>query len=225
MTYWLEFSTDPIENASGLKKRSLIHADHVLICSIDNNGTVRGEQVIEIEFNPMQLLVEDVAQGFHYLNSEKGNPLIIDFYTSNDSLKQFIQSIIIKMFEQSTSKRIEDRFKFTVTTHENRTTLHSDRIHLSVGPYTKPEFDCKNPIKGIVLDIVEAEKRKLDIESTMSDYTWAAVLVPKEKHEGYFHALSSLFREKGQPFFVETLNNQTLKELFDFIFAVTMEKY
>jgi hypothetical protein len=125
------------------------------------------------------------------------------------------------MFKQATSRRIEERFRFVATTHEKRTTLHADRIHFSVGPYIKSDFEeIEKPTKGIILDIKEAEDNKLDIEATLSQYDWAAIIVQKEKKEGYVHAFSSLFEEMQRPFFIETLNNQALKELFDFIFAL-----
>ena len=91
----------------------------------------------------------------------------------------------MKMFEQATTNRIEDKFKFSVSTFDGRTSLHSDRIHLSVSPYIKDNSDdIKDPIKGIILDIEEAELNKLDIEKTLEHYTWAAVIVPKAKKEG-----------------------------------------
>ncbi|MFV2014720.1 MAG: hypothetical protein ACC656_04790 [Candidatus Heimdallarchaeota archaeon] len=223
-SYWLEFSTDEVPNQSGILRKSLVHHDHVLIIDIDNHGTVRGTQTYPIEHNPMNTLTEDIAQAFHYVNGEDGNPVVIDCYTNNPQFVKFMQNIIMKMFEQATTNRVEDKFKFKVTTYDNRTTLHSDRLHISVGPYTKPDFNkLKNPIKGIILDIVVAEENQLDIEATLDDYSWAAVIVPKQKKEGYAHALSSYFKEAETPFYIESLNNEALKELFDFVFAITLE--
>ncbi|MHA2028411.1 MAG: hypothetical protein ACW99Q_03385 [Candidatus Kariarchaeaceae archaeon] len=223
-SYWLEFSskTNPVEN--GIRRKSLVHSDHVLVIDVDTNGSVRTTQIIPIEHHPMNVLTEDIAQAFHYVNGEGVKPVVIDCCTNNQQFVKFIQNIIMKMFEQATTNRIEDKFKFTVTTFDNRTTLHSDRLHLSVGPYTKPDFKrLKNPIKGIVLDMEVAEENKLDVEATLDDYSWAAVMVPRNKKEGYFHALSSYFNEAQTPFFIDSLNNESLKELFDFIFAITLE--
>jgi len=221
---WISFDLEASLPNGGLVKRALIHSDHVLVAEIDNNGSVRASNVIEVEFNPMQTLIEDVAQGMHYLNSETENPIVIDAYTSNKQFKKFIQQIIVEMFKQSTSRRVEEKFKFIATTFEERTTFHADNLHVSVGPYIKPDFDgIEHPFRGIILDIVEAEENKLDIESTLSRYDWVALIVQKEKKEGYFHAFSSLFEEMGTPFFIETLNNTTLRELFDFIFAITLQ--
>ncbi len=223
-SYWLEFSPEEASYQSGIIRKSLVHHDHVLIVDVDDNGTVRTTQSIPIEHNPMNTLTEDIAQAFHYVNGEEGNPVVIDCYTNNPQFVKFMQNIIMKMFEQATTNRVEDKFKFKVTTYENRTTLHSDRLHISVGPYTKPDFKrLKNPVKGIILDMVVAEENKLDIEATLDDYSWAAVIVPKHKREGYVHALSSYFKETETPFFIESLNNDALKELFDFIFAITLE--
>jgi len=221
---WITLDLTKLKELSGLMKRAIIHNDHVLLAEIDGNGSVRSSTVIEVEFNPMQTLIEDVGQGLHYLNSEAKTPILIDAYTSNRQFKKFIQSIIVEMFKQSTSRRLEDRFKFVAANSEERTTLHTDHLHLSVGPYIKPDFEgIKHPYKGIILDIVEAEKNKLDIEATLGEYDWVALIVQKEKKEGYFHAFSSLFEETGTPFFIETLNNQSLRELFDFIFAITLQ--
>ncbi len=221
-SYWLEFADASTSN--GIFQKSLIHNDHVLIVDIDHNGVIRKSQSIPIEHDPMASLIDDVAQAFHYVNGEEGNPIVIDCYTSNPQFVKFIQSIIMKMFEQATTNRIEDKFKFSVGTFEGRTSLHSDRLHLSVSPYIKDNSnDIKDPTKGIILDILEAEQNKLDIEKTLEEYAWAVVMVPKPKKEGYFHALSSYFKEKETPFFIESLNNQSLRELFDFIFAITLE--
>lgn len=221
-SYWLEFANN--KSSNGIFQKSLIHNDHVLVVDVDHNGVVRKSVSIPIEHDPMASLIDDVSQAFHFVNGEPGKPLLIDCYTSNPQFVNFIQSIIMKMFEQATTNRVEDKFKFSVSTFENRTSLHSDRLHLSVSPYIKDNSDeIKDPTKGIILDILEAEDNKLDIEKTLEEYEWAAVIVPKTKKEGYFHALSSYFNEKETPFFIESLNNDSLKELFDFIFAVTID--
>ncbi|OLS25003.1 MAG: hypothetical protein HeimC2_20580 [Candidatus Heimdallarchaeota archaeon LC_2] len=221
-SYWLEFADESTSN--GIFQKSLIHNDYVLIVDIDHNGVVRKSKSISIEHDPMASLIDDVAQAFHYVNGEPGEPIVIDCYTSNSQFVKFIQSIIMKMFEQATTNHVEDKFSFSVSTFKQRTSLHSERLHLSVSPYIKNNsINIKDPTKGIILDIMEAEQNKLDIEKTLEDYSWAAVIVPKSKKEGYFHALSSYFKEKETPFFIESLSNNSLKELFDFIFAITLE--
>ncbi|MHA2250529.1 MAG: hypothetical protein ACXAD7_09205 [Candidatus Kariarchaeaceae archaeon] len=225
VTSWFEISNDMSLLSSGLAKRSLIHNDHVLVCEIDSNGSVRNTQIIPIKFNPMDILIEDVAQGFHYINVETSQRVVIDCYTSNNLFRQFIQKVIITMFEQATSNRIEDKYRFSVTTHFSKTILHSDQLTISVGPYLKKEAkdeeDCT--YRGIILDFEEAEKNQLDVETTLDNYDWAAVMVPKDKKEGYFHALSSYFLMMETPYYIDSLSNQSIKELFDFVIAILIE--
>ena len=179
----MEFQKRDHSGQSGIIQKSLIHYDHVLIVDIDRNGIVRKSIAVPIEFDPMASLIDDVAQAFHYVNSEPGDPVVVDCYTSNTQLVKFIQSIIIKMFEHATTKQVDNHFKFSVSTFEDKTILHSDRLHLSVGPVIKFDFCNLSKINGLILDIEEAEQNKLDIEKLLRDYTWVAIIVPQRKYE------------------------------------------
>ena len=204
---WMKLDVDSIHTDSGLIRRSMIHNDHSLVVEIDKNGSVRKSEAVLIEYTPMTTLVEDVSQGMHYLNSDTDQEIVIDAYTSNAQLKQFFQSIIVEMFKQSTTRRMEDTFKFDVSSFEGRTILHADGLHLSVGPFIPPDFEGKkDPLKGIILDITEAEDNKLDVQATLGNYDWVALIVPKEKKEGYYNGFASLLEETGTPFFIESLN-------------------
>ncbi len=221
---WMRLDLDSIQSDSGLIRRAILHSGHTLNIEIDKNGSVRKNEVVQIEQNPLTVLIEDVAQGMHYLNTDTEQAIVINAYTSNNQLKKFFQSIIVEMFKQSTTRTMEDTFIFEVSSFEGHTVLDTDGLHLSVGPYIRANFTrLSDPFKGIILDIKEAEENQLDIQSTISGYDWVAIIVPKDKKEGYHHAFSSLFEETATPFFIDALGNSMIRDLFDFIFAITLQ--
>ena len=211
-------------STSGVMRKSLIHYDHVLIVDIDNDGVVRKSFTVPLEHDPMISLIDDVAQGFHYINGEPGKPIVIDCYTSNQQLVKFIQNIMTKTFEHATTNRIDDKFKFTISTFGHRTILYSTRINFAVSPYAEPDFgDLEDSVKGIILDTDEIEKKELDVEEILRPYSWVVIILPLAKKEGYFNIFSPYLIENKIPFFLDSLSNQTLKNMFDFIFATTLE--
>lgn len=220
-SYWLEFSSKVQLSSSGVMRKSLIHHDHVLIIDIDNQGVPRKTYTVPLEYDPMESLIDDVAQGFHYINGEPGKPIIIDFYSSNQQFNSFIKRIFTKIFEHATTNRVDDKFEFNLSTVGKRTAVYSTRLNLSIGPYVRPEFSTvRGSIKGIILHTDEIESKEIDIEEKLAPYDWAAVIVPETKREGYYNILSQYFKDNKMPFFIESLSNQMLKDLFDFIFPI-----
>lgn len=207
-----------IPGTSGLIKKTILHGDHVLICDIDYNGAVRGTQVFEIHFTPMETLTVDIAHSMLYLNNETTRPLHIDVYTSDLKLIMFFKTIISKMFEQAVWKGKSNK-RIIASSVAKNTRLYADGIQISVGPSILEEVSLSDPLKGIVLDISEVEKTKIEIEATLDLYDWCAVIIPRIKQEGYTHAFESFFKSKNKPYFVDILNNRSLIELFEFIFA------
>lgn len=219
----LEKSDIPSEG-SGLKRKSLLHGDHILLVDLDTKGVIRSEQVVDILLNPLQTLINDVAQGFLFLNHEAGKPIHIDVYTQNINLSKFFQNIISSIFDQAIGLDPENRIKLKAETYRDKTVLIGKRLHINVGPYVGEGMESlQDPQKGIILDIAEAERNKLDIEVTFEEYDWVAIMVPPEKQEGYTHAFSSMFEVQKKPFFIDTLSNSSLRQLFDFVLAVTYD--
>jgi hypothetical protein len=202
-------------------KKSILHGDHVLNCNIDYNGAVRDYEILDLHFTPMETLVADIAQGMLYLNSELTNPVHIDVYTSDIKLIKFFKAIISKMFEEAVWKGSESR-RIVASTINNDTRLYADGIQISVGPTFLEDIAVKNSIKGVVLDIQEVEKNKIELEITLDQYDFCAVIVQRFKQEGYSSAFTSFFQVKQKPFFIDSLSNKTLIELFEFIFAQSL---
>jgi hypothetical protein len=224
-TKFVELSDNDIpKSGSGLKKKSLLHGDHILLIDIDGEGTVRNEQVVDILLNPIQTLINDVAQGFLFLNSDYSKSILIDAYTKNMNLSKFFQNIISAIFDQAIGLDFDNRMKVKAETLDHKTVLQSDRLQISVGPYIQEGIETlDNPQRGLIMDIKEAETNKLDIEQTMLKYDWVALLVPHDKAEGYKHAFASMLQAQKKPFFVDVINNSSLKQLFDFVLGVTYD--
>ncbi|MHA2249746.1 MAG: hypothetical protein ACXAD7_05260 [Candidatus Kariarchaeaceae archaeon] len=217
----LELIQFEFEGTSGLLQKSLIHGDHIVVVEIDRNGTIRSENALDVMFSPIQTLLKDIAHTFLFLETDGDRPVHIDTYTSNMMLSKFFQSIISMIFERSLGKDIANRKDLKAVSKKNKTLLDGKRVQLSVGPFIQEKIDrLDNPLKGIILDIEEAERNKLEIEKTFEKYDWVALLVPSPKKEGYSHAFSSYFSAQNKPFFIDTISNQSIKELFDFIFAI-----
>ncbi|MHA2090689.1 MAG: hypothetical protein ACW98K_07500 [Candidatus Kariarchaeaceae archaeon] len=220
-SFFYQFLLNPLPGSAGLVKKSILHGDHVLICNIDYNGAVRDYEVLDLHFTPMETLVADIAQGMLYLNSELTNPVHIDVYTSDIKLIKFFKAVISKMFEQAVWKGSESR-RIVASTISNDTRLYADGIQISVGPSLLEDLAVKNSIKGVVLDIQEVEKNKIELEMTLDQYDFCAVIIPRFKLEGYTSAFTSFFQAKEKPFFIDSLSNKSLIELFEFIFAQTL---
>lgn len=217
-SFFYQFLLNPLPESAGLVKKSILHGDHVLICTIDYNGAVRDHEILDLHFTPMETLVADIAQGMLYLNSELTNPAHIDVYTSDIKLIKFFKAVISKMFEQAVWKGSENR-RIVASTISSDTRLYADGIQISVGPTFLEDIAIKNSIKGVILDIQEAEKNKIELEMILDKYDFCAVIVPRFKQEGYVSAFTSFFKVKQKPFFIDSLSNKSLIELFEFIFA------
>ncbi|MHA2171519.1 MAG: hypothetical protein ACXAB7_16650 [Candidatus Kariarchaeaceae archaeon] len=217
-SFFYQFLLKPLPGSAGLVKKSILHGDHVLICNIDYNGAVRDYEILDLYFTPMETLVADIAQGMLYLNSELTNSVHIDVYTSDIKLIKFFKAVISKMFEQAVWKGSESR-RIVASTVNNDTRLYADGIQISVGPTLLEDVAVKNSIKGVILDIQEVEKNKLELELTLDQYDFCAVIVQRFKQEAYTSAFTSFFQVKEKPFFIDSLSNKTLIELFEFIFA------
>ncbi|MHA2250991.1 MAG: hypothetical protein ACXAD7_11550 [Candidatus Kariarchaeaceae archaeon] len=207
-------------STSGIYRTSLIHTDHILICDIDTNGAVRGFEVVDICPNPAKMLIDHIATTFYSLNREEGRQIKIDFYTANDQLRKFLQTIISSMLDLANMDDT-DKNRIIISSYMTSTMISADRIHISIGPQIQDGTELlEDPQKGIVIDIEEAEKRKLNLEDTIINYDWIAFLVPKNSQDQYHHAISSICTELSKPFFIGSLNTQSLEELFNYIFAV-----
>ena len=211
-----------IPGVSGLVKKTISHGDHVLVCDIDYNGAVRGSQTLELHYTPMETLTTDIAHSLLYLNNETARPLHIDVYTSDIKLVKFFKSLISKIFEQAVWKSTSSK-RIVTSTIGNNTSLYADGVQISVGPSILDDISLKNPLKGLVLDIIEVERTRIEIEATLDLYDWCAVIVPRVKQEGYTNAFTTFFEAKNIPYFINTLSNRTLIELFEFIFAHSLK--
>ena len=206
---------------SGLVKKSLNHGDHVVIADIDHNGAVRTMQIVDIHFTPIETLIGDIAQGFYFSMNQSKTPLYIEVYSTNTQLVHFFQKVISQIFETAT-RNYKGSDQIIVSTDRGNTRLYSEGIQISVGSTILEDALPNNSIKGIVLDITEVEKNKPEIESTLDMFDWCVILLENENFEGYEAAFSSYFWTKRKPYFIDTLNNQTLIQLFDFIFSVVL---
>ena len=206
---------------SGLVKKSLNHGDHVVIADIDHNGAVRTVQIVDFHFSPMETLIGDIAQGFYFHMNQSPQPLYIDVYSTNPQLVNFFQKIISQVFETAIRSH-KGLGQIIASTDRGNTRLYSEGLQISVGPTILEDALPNNSIKGIVLDITEVEKNKPEIESTLDMYDWCVVLLENENYEGYEAAFSSYFWTKRKPYFIDTLSNQTLIQLFDFMFSVVL---
>jgi hypothetical protein len=170
---------------------------------IDYNGDVRGLQELDIHFTPMETLLVDIAHSLLYINSVAAKPLHIDVYTSDIQLIKFFKNVISKMFEQAV-------WKSTSSRRIVASTVYADRVQFSVGTTILEDLPLTEPLKGIILDMSEVEKTKIEIEDTLDRYDWCAVIVPH---------LESFFKAKDKAFYINILSNKSLIELFEFIFA------
>ncbi|MHA2090049.1 MAG: hypothetical protein ACW98K_04250 [Candidatus Kariarchaeaceae archaeon] len=205
---------------SGLYKTSFQHSDHTFVCAIDTNYSVRSQEIVDIHPNPIKQLVEYVANTFYSINQDDGRQIHIDFYTSNPELSKFMRRIISGLLDIANVDSTGHN-RMIISTYKTSTIASADRLHLSLGPHILEEIDfLENQQNGLVLDIKEAERHKLVIEDTFGLYDWIAVLVPKEEKDNYSHAISSICTQYSLPFFIGVTNTNSLRDLFDFIFAV-----
>ncbi|MDH5402535.1 MAG: hypothetical protein OEZ01_11590 [Candidatus Heimdallarchaeota archaeon] len=225
-SYWFSFDLNNITEQSGVAKRSLIHGLHTLVCDIDKNGSVRTAIAIPINFNEMEVLIEKVAQNFNDINREKGTTIQIDAYTSNIQFRKFIQRIISKMFEQATNRSMEENYRLVATSFKDKTTLHADRLHISVGPFINQNVSgiLEHANKGIILDINDATENQLDIFQTISSYQWVVIIKGStSSDEELLQRIINSLLEKSIPYYTGILSNKTLQEMFNFISAITMD--
>ncbi len=224
-TKFIELKESDIPNDGKIKRKALYHENHVLTMDIDSNGVIRGETVIDVIRNPLMELVESVTDELCRINEEGIVPVQIDIYTSNHNLHRLMETIISNVFRHAIGLESETRVNMKVESKEDRTYLYGDTLEIMVGPYLSTTPDEDEVQRGIILDIREAESNHLDIEKTLSDYSWVALLIPRDKREGYQNAFSSLLQAQGKPYFIESLSNETMYELFDFVVAMTNALY
>lgn len=216
----------PKQGSSGLSKKALVHGDHILEIEIDANGVVRNEKIVDIIFNPLDSLVSDVAQGFLFLNAEvkSGEKIIIDTYTSNKQLTTFFQKLISNIFSTALNLSLAEGENVTASTTNSKTVLKFDSLDFSVGPYYNIENTEYCIQRGLILDIEEAEKNTLDIESLIVHYNWLAVITPKAKYEGYVNAIASFLQYTNIPFTINKLSDSGMKKIFDFVLAIAFQQ-
>ncbi len=224
-TKFIELNGSDIPADGKIKRKALYHESHVLALDIDANGVVRGETVIEVIRNPLIDLIERVTDELCRINEEGIIPVQIDIYTSNHNLHRLMETIISKVFTHAIGLESETRVNMKVESKEDRTYLSGDTLEIMVGPFLSTTADEEEVQRGIILDIYEAESNHLDIESTLAEYSWVALLIPRDKREGYLNAFSSLLQAQGKPYFIESLSNETMNQLFDFVIAMTNALY
>ena len=225
-TKFVEIKHEDIRDDGKLSKKVLVHKRHVLLLDIDANGIIRGEKVVDVLKNPLLELVDNVTNELCRINEEGIVPVQIDIYTKNLNLHRLMETIISNVFKHAIGLDSFTRVNMTVESKEDRTYLFGDTLEIMVGPYfSESRENWEGVQRGIILDILEAESNHLDIESTLEKYNWVALLIPKDKREGYLHALSSLLQAQGKPYFIESLSNVTMTQLFDFVIAMTKALY
>ncbi|MCE7734078.1 MAG: hypothetical protein GPJ54_04310 [Candidatus Heimdallarchaeota archaeon] len=203
---------------SGLVKKSLNHGDHVVIADIDYNGAVRTVQIVDIHFTRIETLIEDIAQGFYFYMNQSHRPLYIDVFTTNPQLVNFFQKLISQLFVTAIHS-YKGSDQIVASTLQGTTRLYSEKIQMSVGTSLLEDTLLKDSLKGVILDISDVKKDPAEIITTLDLFDWCVVLLEKESYEGYEAAFSSIFKAKGKPYFIDVLNNQTMINMFEFVFA------
>lgn len=220
-TVWFELDISTIPDTSaGLFRRSLIHDDHVLNCEIDSNGSVRSVKSQKILENPTTALSSAVATKFHELNIDKGLPIQLDIYTSNPELNKFFTQMIGEIVNQINDLDRADRGYFDLYITNSLTIVKTHRYDINVGLNVRLKEEDIPSLKGLILDMGDVEKNKLDLEIIVKNQDFVGILTHKDTKDPYFHALSSLCLSYGIPFYIDSLSTSSLRGLFNFIHAV-----
>ncbi|MFV2014698.1 MAG: hypothetical protein ACC656_04680 [Candidatus Heimdallarchaeota archaeon] len=221
MTVWFELDINTVpDTSSGIFKRTLIHEGHVLNCEIDTNGSVRSVNSQKILDNPTTALSKGVARRFHELNNEKGFPIQLDIYTSNPELNKFFIRVISEIIDQISSLDKTDRGYFDLYITNNLTIVKTHRYDISVGLNARLKEESLPSLKGLILDMNDVEKNKIDLEIIVKNQDFVGILTHKDTKDPYFHAISSLCLSYGIPFYIDSLSTSSLRGLFDFMYAV-----
>lgn len=220
-TVWFELDLNNISNTgSGIIKRSLLHDGHVLNCEIDTQGSVRSARVGEILENPTVALSKSVARRFHELNSDKGQTIRLDIYSSNPELTKFFTNVLSEMITQIPELEREVRGYFDVYITNQMTIVKTHRFDISIGLNIRLKEENIQSLKGLLLDMGDVEKNKVDLEIIVKNQDFVAILTHKDTKDPYFHAISSLCLSYGVPFYLDSLSTTSLRGVFDFIYAV-----
>ncbi|MCE7736770.1 MAG: hypothetical protein GPJ54_17945 [Candidatus Heimdallarchaeota archaeon] len=220
-TVWFELDiTDVPDTTAGLFKRALIHDGHVLNCEIDTNGSVRSVKSQTILENPTIALSNGVARKFHDLNIDKGLPVQLDIYTSNPDLNKFFMQVISEIIRLISELDRTDRGYYDLYITNKLTIVKTHRYDINVGLNVRLKEENLPSLKGLILDMSDVEKNKLDLEIIIKNQDFVGILTHKDTKDPYFHAISSLCLSFGIPFYIDSLSTSSLKGLFNFIYAV-----
>ena len=164
-TVWFELDITAIpDSGAGLFKRTLIHDGHVLSCEIDSNGSVRSVKTQIILENPTTELSKGVARKFHDLNIDKGLPVQLDIYTSNPELSKFFMQVISEIIGSISELDRSDRGYYDLYITSNLTIVKTHRYDINVGLNVRLKEENLPSLKGLILDMSDVEKNKLDLE-------------------------------------------------------------
>lgn len=221
---WIEVDLSEIAE-NGVIQNSIIHEGHVLTFELDRNGSVRSLNPIKIFQNYIEILSDDVARAFLDQNEKMYRWAKIDIYTSNQHLVEFFINILSKIVSRSLKNIGDEDITLASLASKEKILIRAAKFDILIGKELRTE-DSGIPvdaIKGLILDITDAIKDKLVIEDVIKAQDWVVLLVPKDSRDPYFHAISSLCTELGIPYFIDSLSNENIRRMFDFINAVLQD--
>ncbi|OLS20097.1 MAG: hypothetical protein HeimC2_38990 [Candidatus Heimdallarchaeota archaeon LC_2] len=220
-TVWFQLDLENISFVgSGIINRSLIHDGHVLNCEIDTQGSVRSARAQQILENPTDTLSKRVARSFHEINADKGQTIQMDVYTSNPELGKFFNDVLGEMIKQISELERAGRGYFDIYLTNKLTILKTHRFDISIGLNIRLKEENLQSLKGLILDMGDVEENKVDLEIMVKNQDFVGILTHKDTKDPYFHAISSLCLSYGIPFYLDSLSTNSLRGLFDFIYAV-----
>ncbi|MHA2030028.1 MAG: hypothetical protein ACW99Q_11595, partial [Candidatus Kariarchaeaceae archaeon] len=208
------------KTGSGLFKRTLVHDDHVLNCEIDREGSVRSARSQMILENPTITLSKSVARRFHELNIDKGQPIQLDIYTTNPELVKFFTEVISEIINQLSDLHKENKGYFDIYITNQLTIVKTHRYDISLGINIRLKEENLPSLKGLILDMGDVEKNKVDLEIIVKNQDFVGILTHKDTKDPYFHAISSLCLSYAIPFYIDSLSTSSLRGLFDFVYAI-----
>ena len=144
----------------------------------------------------------------------------MDFYTSNPELNKFFSDVLSKMINQVSELEREGRGYFDIHLTNKLTLLKTHRFDISIGLNIRLKEENLSSLKGLILDMGDVEENKVDLEIMVKNQDFVGILTHKDTKDPYFHAISSLCLSYGVPFYLDSLSTNSLRGLFDFIYAV-----
>jgi hypothetical protein len=179
--------------------------------------SARSQIILE---NPTGRLIKSVTKNFHELNVERGLPVQLDIYTTNPELTEFFTGVISEIINQLSNLEKVNKGYFDIYITNQLTIVKTHRYDISLGLNIRLKEENLPSLKGLILDMGDVEKNKVDLEIIVKNQDFVGILTHKDTKDPYFHAISSLCLSYSIPFYIDSLSTSSLRGLFDFVYAL-----